>query len=279
MAGAEMTKPAKPGEGVLVRHRPDNAQDGGAATEPVRFDHVAVAVHDVSATTAALLANAGAVLGASGDVGAFRAAQVRLGATGMVVEVLGPGTSSGFIEAFLHRHGPGPHHLAFRVTDLFAALERVEAAGFTPIDVVVDADVQQEFFISPRETGGVLVQLLSRAMSDAAYYDLVGPDGPLGGRRGGWLAVDPPRPRPAAQEVCLDLVEISQPCMQTARRLLVDALGGLVLADARDQLVVAWQGGLVRAVRGPGGIGQLCVSGPFEGALPGAVRTDPGCST
>lgn len=277
MAGVGMTKYAKLGDGD--RHHPDMAQEVGAAPNAVRLDHVAVAVHDVSATTAALLAHAGAELGASGDAGAFRAAQVRLGATGMVVEVLGPGTSSGFVEAFLDRRGPGPHHLAFRVTDLHAALRRVEAAGFEPVDVVVEADVQQEFFLSPRETGGVLVQVLSRAMSDTAYYNMVGPDGPLGGRRCGWLAVDPPRPRPEVPGVRLDIVEIAQPCMHAARRLLVDALGGVVLDGTIDRLEVAWPGGVVRAVPGTDGIRQLCVSGPFDGALPGAVSTDPGSAS
>lgn len=242
----------------------------------VRLDHVSVAVPDVAATVERLLEHRGVELGASGDAGAFRAAQLRVGDEGMTAEILGAGDSPGFVDRFLARNGPGPHHLAFRVPDLRAALRRAERAGFNPVDVVVDAEIQREFFLSPRETGGALIQVLSRSLSDEEYLAIVGPLGPWGGRRLGWLGPEPTVTLPAVR---LEAVEVAQISEEQARRLFADALGGIVASVANHRIEFTWPGGAVHAVPGSGGIRSLLVSGAASAIqLPGArgVGGQPG---
>jgi methylmalonyl-CoA/ethylmalonyl-CoA epimerase len=63
---------------------------------------------------------------------------------------------------FLERRGPGIHHLAYRVPDLAAALERLAAEGVRLIDEVPrpGAHGRQVAFLHPSSTGGVLIELV-----------------------------------------------------------------------------------------------------------------------
>ena len=86
--------------------------------------------------------------------------QVRF-ANGMRVELLEPRgwEEFDFLRRFLDRNGPGPHHYTFKVPDLAAMLERVQAAGYEPVGVRMDDDEWQEAFLHPRQTPGIVVQL------------------------------------------------------------------------------------------------------------------------
>lgn len=62
---------------------------------------------------------------------------------------------------FLEKKGPGVHHIAFRVDDLPAELERLKGLGVRLIDETprLGAEGKQIAFIHPKETGGVLIEL------------------------------------------------------------------------------------------------------------------------
>jgi methylmalonyl-CoA/ethylmalonyl-CoA epimerase len=53
----------------------------------------------------------------------------------------------------------GLHHITFRVPDIEAALERVQAAGYHPVGTNLGQPAWREAFLHPRETGGALIQL------------------------------------------------------------------------------------------------------------------------
>ena len=72
---------------------------------------------------------------------------------------LGPETPVG---VFLAKHGPGVHHLAYRVDDVAAALVRLRDEGITPIDEVPRRGSRDTLiaFVHPKDMEGVLVELV-----------------------------------------------------------------------------------------------------------------------
>ena len=65
------------------------------------------------------------------------------------------------IARFLARHGPGIHHICYRVPDLDAALARCRAAGYRLIDDAprLGAGQRRIAFLHPKATAGILLEL------------------------------------------------------------------------------------------------------------------------
>jgi methylmalonyl-CoA/ethylmalonyl-CoA epimerase len=76
-----------------------------------------------------------------------------------LIAPLGPETS---IARFLDEHGPGLHHLAYRVDDIEAALATLTAAGVWLIDTQPRVGIRgsRVAFLHPSATGGVLTELV-----------------------------------------------------------------------------------------------------------------------
>ena len=72
---------------------------------------------------------------------------------------LGPETPVG---RFLDKHGPGVHHVAYRVDSVAEALERLRAEGVRLIDEVPRSGSRGTTiaFVHPSSMGGVLVELV-----------------------------------------------------------------------------------------------------------------------
>lgn len=72
---------------------------------------------------------------------------------------LGPDTPVG---RFLVTHGPGIHHVAYRVDDITAALEHLRAEGVRLIDETPRPGSRNTLiaFVHPKSMGGVLVELV-----------------------------------------------------------------------------------------------------------------------
>ncbi len=72
---------------------------------------------------------------------------------------LGPKTPVG---RFLATHGPGVHHVAYRVDDVAAVLEHLRAEGVSLIDETPRPGSRGTTiaFVHPRGMGGVLVELV-----------------------------------------------------------------------------------------------------------------------
>lgn len=75
---------------------------------------------------------------------------------------LGPETPVG---KFLESRGPGMHHVAYRVEDVDAELERVKSLGIRVIDETPRTGILNSriAFIHPEATGGVLTELVTPA--------------------------------------------------------------------------------------------------------------------
>lgn len=79
-------------------------------------------------------------------------------------ELLEPSSDDSPVAKFLSRRGEGIHHVALRVTDIVAELERLKQSGTRLIDQEprVGAGHSLVAFIHPAATGGVLVELVQR---------------------------------------------------------------------------------------------------------------------
>ncbi len=89
------------------------------------------------------------------------ATAVMLVAGATTVELLSSRDPATPIGRFLERHGPGIHHLAFRVGDLDGALARCRALGYRLVDEGPrpGADGRRVAFLHPKATSGILVEL------------------------------------------------------------------------------------------------------------------------
>lgn len=78
------------------------------------------------------------------------------------LELLEPIGDSSAVARFLAAHGPGLHHVAFRVPDIRVAMAAATAAGCTPVDPAPRPGARGRLiaFLRPATTGGVLVELV-----------------------------------------------------------------------------------------------------------------------
>ena len=134
-------------------------------TDPLQglpLDHVAIAVESIDGALPALKAVTGAESSPRERVEAQGVALVFLGSGDGRLEILEPLSPDSPVGKFLDRRGPGLHHIAYRVTDIQARLDRLADAGFQLIDTEPrpGAMGHRVAFLHPRSTGGVLIELV-----------------------------------------------------------------------------------------------------------------------
>ena len=78
------------------------------------------------------------------------------------VELIEPRSSDSLIARFLERHGPGLHHVAYRVPDLPSVLHHLNARGFQLLNEKprVGARGHLMAFVHPASTDGILIELV-----------------------------------------------------------------------------------------------------------------------
>lgn len=83
------------------------------------------------------------------------------------IELLEAAGEASPIAKFLARHGPGLHHIAVRVTDLEASVERLRASGrrLASEEIRLGAEGYRYVFVHPSSAGGVLLELIEEAES------------------------------------------------------------------------------------------------------------------
>ncbi len=127
-------------------------------------DHVGIAVKDLEAASAVYAELLGVERQGVEEVAEqkVRVAFFPLGES--EIELLEPTTDDSPIASFIAKRGPGIHHIAVRVDDLPAALERAREAGIRLIDEEPrsGAGGARIAFVHPKSTGGVLLELCER---------------------------------------------------------------------------------------------------------------------
>jgi len=182
----------------------------------------------------------------------FAPSQLRY-ANGAKLELIAPHRvgDNDFLRRYLDRHGPGPHHLTYKVPDLAGALDAAQDAGFHPVGVDVSDRTWKEAFLHPAEACGVVVQLAQSS-------------GP------GWKTPAPPG-FPAARNEAAALTHVAHAVADpgAARRLFAGLLGGEPVAAggaADDSFELSWPGAPLRV--------RLVAPGPADDldGRPGRVR-------
>jgi LAO/AO transport system kinase len=80
------------------------------------------------------------------------------------IELLEPSTPDSTIAKFLEKRGPGLHHVALRVPDLHAAVERLRASGARLLNEPrKGAGGHLYVFVHPASSGGVLLELIQES--------------------------------------------------------------------------------------------------------------------
>ena len=160
-------------------------------------------------------------------------------ASGPKVELLTPagGPDAAFLERFLARHGAGPHHFNFLVSDIEEALARTRAFGIEPVGVSLDNPRWKEAFLHPRQAHGIVIQLAQQEGSPVSP-----PPAEL------------PEPGPSA---AFDLIEYHVGDLDGAVRLFRDVLEGQHSLDGQPS---------------PAGAGAGAGAGTAELTWPGGKR-------
>jgi methylmalonyl-CoA/ethylmalonyl-CoA epimerase len=208
------------------------------------LDHIALAAPDTSPALRFLTgALSGTVIFGGQSIG-FRPMQVWVGTQdGMPVELLEPWEveRNDFLARFVARHGAGPHHMTFKVKNLADAIERVRAAGLTPVNIDDSDPEWKEAFLMPKEAHGTVVQLAESHGHPEGRAELlahVARNGPNMHPR--WWD-DPASPEGAPAR--LRRVVLRTPVLADAAAFFADTLEGVVEREAADRVELAWPRG------------------------------------
>ena len=131
------------------------------------IDHVGIAVRDLDEAIAFYRDAFGMEVTheETNEEQGVREAMVAVGDSGSAIQLLAPLDESSTIAKFLDRSGPGMQQLAYRVTDLDQVSTVLRERGLrllydAPRRGTSDSRVN---FIHPKDTGGVLVELVEPA--------------------------------------------------------------------------------------------------------------------
>ena len=139
---------------------PTSSTDAPVITD-VRFDHIGLALRRPTDLWPVMAGALGGRYHGRGANAGYGWTQLRF-ANGFVVEGLNPEYHEGtdFLDRFLNRSGPGPHHLTFHVGDLGVAVDALRAAGIDPVGEDRTDPDWLEVVIHPHQGHGIVVQLV-----------------------------------------------------------------------------------------------------------------------
>ena len=78
------------------------------------------------------------------------------------LEIMEPLGEEGAAAGFIAKKGPGLHHISIQVTGIVELAEELEAKGIKVIGKQFEDPSVYYMFISPKSTGGVLIEIFER---------------------------------------------------------------------------------------------------------------------
>jgi methylmalonyl-CoA/ethylmalonyl-CoA epimerase len=132
-----------------------------------QLDHVGIAVEDLEAEVERYRRAFGIEPVHRETVAAQGVEEVLLAVGAAFVQLLRPLGDDTPVGRHLAKRGPGVHHVAYRVDDVAAALERLRAEGFALVDQAPRPGSRGTTiaFVHPKSMGGVLVELVQDGSS------------------------------------------------------------------------------------------------------------------
>ena len=129
-----------------------------------RLDHIGIAVEDLEASCTVYRDVLGIEPGGIEEVADQKVKVAFFPVGDSKIELLEPTAGDSPIAQFIRKRGAGIHHMAIRVDDLEAALDRAREAGIRLIDEEPRAGAGNAriAFVHPKSTGGVLLELCER---------------------------------------------------------------------------------------------------------------------
>jgi len=125
------------------------------------IDHLGIAVKSIEAALGFYEGQLGMQVGLRENVPHEKVNVAMLPAGGPRIELLEPADPESVIGRFLAKRGEGLHHVALRVPDLNAAVERLRKAGARLLnEPQTGAGGHRYVFVHPASTGGVLLELI-----------------------------------------------------------------------------------------------------------------------
>jgi methylmalonyl-CoA/ethylmalonyl-CoA epimerase len=132
-----------------------------------RIDHVGLAVSDLERATGLYEETFGMPVAYRETVESQGVEAVLLDIGEGHVELLRPLGPETVVGRFIAKRGEGLHHIAYRVTDIVAALVTLKGAGVVLIDSEPRLGIRgsRVAFVHPKATGGALTELVEPAAS------------------------------------------------------------------------------------------------------------------
>ncbi|MGA2195585.1 MAG: methylmalonyl Co-A mutase-associated GTPase MeaB [Bryobacteraceae bacterium] len=129
------------------------------------IDHLGIAVKSLE-QAAAFYESIGLAVGHRETVASEKVHVAMLPAGDSRIELLEPSEADSPIAKFLEKRGPGLHHVALRVPDLNAAVERLRASGARLLNEPRRGSGGHLYvFVHPASAGGVLLELIQESAS------------------------------------------------------------------------------------------------------------------
>jgi methylmalonyl-CoA/ethylmalonyl-CoA epimerase len=192
----------------------------------MRIDHVAVAAPDLERSERVLVLPRHGHLAKwdPRDDGLFAARQYRFSDAGRL-EILSPNPAAGdtFLTDYLARHGASIHHVTMMVDDFDVAVDHCRTHGLQPVGINRDLDLWHEAFLSPRQVGGLVIQLAWEPHPNAPALDAG--------------TYNPPAPHPDAAR--LIGVALRHPDLAEATRIWSTL--GATCHDTADGVACQWE--------------------------------------
>lgn len=137
---------------------------GGVATEPLRLDHIGVAVRSIVATRV-FYESLGLIVGAEETVEHEQVKTAMLLLGGNRLELIEPMRADSTTGRFLAKRGEGLHHIAIHVENIDAKFEALRTIGTRLVNdsILAGAGGHRYFFVHPASTGGVLIEIVGDA--------------------------------------------------------------------------------------------------------------------
>jgi catechol 2,3-dioxygenase-like lactoylglutathione lyase family enzyme len=186
------------------------------------LDHVAIGAWSADEVAAGFSRRLGGREVARFSIPSWAGVQLSF-AGGIRLEVLEPveNPADDFLQRFLERSGPSPHHATFKVDDIRAALERLKGLGIKPVKVDLSDPSWQEAFLHPSLGLGTVVQLAQQG--------------------GPWSAEKKPAPEPEGSVRAEFLGAELASDLESARTIFGDVLGGTP-GQVGDGIAYSWPG-------------------------------------